>query len=206
MAYSFPLIFIALLCSYIVGAQKIAYQPEFITGDRSVNYTHNASYSFNDYFKLSNLTLFDTDYNNDKDNIFFIRNTLSYKLSDYIVFNAAMGVKNPGKFTHASAQFQLIRTDFSLIYLLGTTYQAGYTVEQSLNIQYTPQLTDKIQLYIKAVAVANINKHEYQRGFQWFRFGMSQQKMTYGLALNLDQFHNSTKTLKNAGLFIKFNN
>lgn len=53
-------------------AQQLAYTPDIVLGHRSYTYLHNISYQFNDKLKVNNLTLFDTEYTKDKENIFFI--------------------------------------------------------------------------------------------------------------------------------------
>ena len=79
-------------------AQQLAYTPDIVLGHRSYTYLHNVSYQFKDKLKINNLTLFDTEYTKDKENIFFIRNTISYSLTNKISFHAGFGMKNPGAF------------------------------------------------------------------------------------------------------------
>ncbi|MGJ1418922.1 hypothetical protein ACR79T_04795 [Sphingobacterium spiritivorum] len=190
---------------FILFAQQPVYSPEILFGNRALSYTHQISYRFSPDLKLDNLTLFDTEYGDKKNDIFFIRNSLSYSLHKNISVSTAVGLKNPGIFTSVSAQYQLLLGNFSLSYAAGTTYQKGITLEQSLNALYTPVITPVIHGYFKIQAVANINTEEYQRGFQQLRTGVEINGNIYGLAFNLDQFNNSHKTLKNTGIFLKHN-
>jgi len=72
-------------------------------------------------------------------------------------------------------------------------------------LEYLPRLGTTLKGYFKVQATANLTRDEYQRGFQYIRMGIKSLKSTYGIAANLDQFNNSTKTLENLGLFFKYN-
>ncbi|EFK56044.1 hypothetical protein ACFU8T_04725 [Sphingobacterium spiritivorum] len=199
-------LFLILCCAdFTLFAQHPEYSPEIILGNRAFSYIHQVSYRFSPKWKLDNLTLFDTEYGDKKNDIFFIRNSLAYSLHKNISFSTAVGLKNPGIFTSVSAQYQLRHRNFSLSYAAGITYQKGITLEQSFNALYTPVITPVIHGYFKIQAVANINTREYQRGFQQLRTGLQINGNIYGLAFNLDQFNNSHKTLENTGIFLKHN-
>ncbi len=184
-------------------AQPLSYGPDVVGGHRSFTYLHNINYHFTDKLKVNNLTLFDTEYREDKNNIFFVRNTLSYNLTRQITLNGALGVKNPGSFLTVSAQYRKVTPTGSFGYSIGTTYQKGFTLEQALSFEYAPYLFRRIHAYISLLAIANITLEEYQRGLQFVRLGVKEKLVSYGLAINLDQFDNSRKTLENAGIFIK---
>ncbi len=186
-----------------IRAQPLSYGPDVVAGHRSFTYLHNINYHFTDRLKVSNLTLFDTEYQEDKNNIFFVRNTLSYNFTSQLALNGAVGVKNPGSFLTLSAQYRKAAPTGSFSYSIGATYQKGITLEQALSIEYMPYLSHKVQAYVSLLAIANVNLEGYQRGLQFIRLGVKEKLIGYGLAVNLDQFDNSRKTLENAGLFIK---
>lgn len=188
-----------------LSAQPLNYLPDMVIGNRSFTYLHNINYHVNDRVKINNLTLFDTEYKVNKSNIYFIRNTLSYNFSKNFSLNTAFGIKNPGSFFTVSAQFRTQKPTYSFAYSLGTTYQRGLTLEQAMSFDFSPHLTEKLRLYFSFLAIANIKHKEYQRGIQLIRLGLKEKKVSYGLALNLDQFNNNTKTLENTGIFIKYN-
>ncbi|MFD2556827.1 hypothetical protein [Sphingobacterium tabacisoli] len=198
------LIMIALMTLKTNG-QKLSYTPDLLLGNRSYAYMHNINYHFNSYLKINNLILFDTEYAHDKENIFFIRNTLSYSISRKISFNAAVGVKNPGKFFGLFAQYRTIGSDYSLSYSMGTTYQRTFTLEQSIAFEYTPSIIERLDGYFHVLAIVNLEPGNYQRGVQQVQLGLKQQRLNYGLALNLDQWNNNEKQLYNTGIFIKHN-
>lgn len=175
-----------------------------VAGHRSLTYLHNINYRVNEKFRLNNLTLFDTEYREDMHNIFFIRNMLSYSPGGKLAFNAAAGVKNPGSFFTVSAQYTINRPTGFLAYSIGATYREGYTLEQSLAAEYAPYLAKDLQAYGSLLVIANITLKEYQRGLQFVRLGLKDKNASYGLALNLDQFNNNSKTLENAGIFFKY--
>ncbi|PWN72388.1 hypothetical protein C1631_000485 [Chryseobacterium phosphatilyticum] len=188
-----------------LNAQKLSYSPDLVLGHRSYTYMHNINYQLNDRLKLNNLTLFDTEYTRDKENIFFIRNTLAYSLSKKLIVNAAFGMKNPGAFFSAYIQYKVAHPTYSFSYSIGTTYQKGFSLEQSVSFEYTPYVKENLQGYFNVLAIGNLDHSGYPRGLQFLRLGVKQDKIMYGLASNFDQFNNGKKTLKNIGAFVKYN-
>lgn len=188
-----------------LNAQKLNYTPDLVAGHRSYTYMHNVNYYFNDRLKLNNLTLFDTEYTRDKENIFFIRNTLAYHLTKKISINAALGMKNPGAFFSAYIQYRIAKPIYTLSYSIGTTYQKGFSLEQSVSFEYMPHLKENLQGYFSVLAIGNLDGSGYPRGLQFIRLGIKQDKMMYGIASNFDQFNNGKKTLENIGAFVKYN-
>jgi hypothetical protein len=189
----------------ISNAQSADFYPEMVIGNRSTGYQHFIGYSFNDTWSINNVTLLDSEYNNNKNNIFFIRNMLSYRLNDHFKTNVAVGIKNPGTFASLTSQIQFEKSNFSLSYAIGSTYQDGFTLEQTLQLKYTPNLNKNIQVYINLFVVINTNLKALDRGIQQLRFGIKKDKLITGIAVNLDQFTKAEKTLENFGLFIKYN-
>lgn len=186
-------------------AQKVSYTPDVVLGHRSYTYMHNINYQLNDRLKINNLTLFDTEYIRDKDNIFFIRNTLSYSFSKKFNMNGGFGLKNPGAFFSLYAQYRMAGPSYSFSYSIGTTYQKGFSLEQSISLEYTPLLKENLQGYFSVLAIGNIDNSGYPRGLQFIRLGIKQDKIMYGIASNFDQFNNAEKTLENIGGFVKYN-
>lgn len=188
-----------------LNAQKLSYTPDLVLGHRSYTYMHNVNYQINERLKLNNLTLFDTEYTRDQDNIFFIRNTLTYSFTKKISLNGAFGVKNPGAFFSLYAQYRMVQPSYSFSYSIGATYQKGFSLEQSVSFEYTPQLRENLKGYFSVLAIGNLDNTGYPRGLQFIRLGVKQDKMMYGIASNFDQFNNSKKTLENIGAFVKYN-
>ncbi|REC70487.1 hypothetical protein DRF57_21930 [Chryseobacterium rhizosphaerae] len=188
-----------------LNAQKLSYTPDLVLGHRSYTYMHNVNYQINERLKLNNLTLFDTEYTKDQDNIFFIRNTLTYSFTKKISLNGAFGVKNPGAFFSLYAQYRMVQPSYSFSYSIGATYQKGFSLEQSVSFEYTPQLRENLKGYFSVLAIGNLDNTGYPRGLQFIRLGVKQDKMMYGIASNFDQFNNSKKTLENIGAFVKYN-
>lgn len=189
----------------VSNAQSANFSPELVIGNRSIAYQQFIGYSFNDTWSINNVTLFDSEYNNNKNNIFFIRNMLSYRLNDHFRTNVAFGIKNPGTFASLTSQIQFEKSNFSMSYAIGSTYQDGFTLEQTLQLKYTPNLNKNIQVYINLFVVINTNLKALDRGIQQLRFGIKKDKLITGIAVNLDQFTKAEKTLENFGLFIKYN-
>jgi len=189
----------------VSNAQRSSFSQEILIGNRSTAYQHIIKYSFNDVWSINNISLFDTEYSDDKSNIFFIRNMLSYKLNNHFKFNVAFGIKNPGVFATLTSQYQYTISNFKLSYTVGSTYQKGFTLEQNLSLNYTPKLSKSIQGYINLFVVVNTNLKVLDRGIEQLRIGMKKDKFIIGLAVNLDQFTKAEKTLENFGTFIKYN-
>lgn len=185
--------------------QKFSYTPEGMVGNRSYFYTHTFNYQINDKVKLQNLILFDTEYDDDQHNILFMRNTIAYQFSKHFSINTSVGIKNPGKFASVLVQYQVVGKEVSFTYGIGTTYQAGFTLEQSILFEYTPKITENVLGVFRVSAVGNFNAEEYTRGFQHIRIGVKYEQYSFGLAANLEQFNNSWKHLENFGVFAKVN-
>lgn len=193
-----------VLSATISSGQELFFAPEMLFGNRSHTYLHLVKYQFNERWSVNNLTQFDTEYTTDANNIFFIRNTATYRLSSTLFANASVGVKSPGHFATASLQYRYSKKNFSASYSAGSTYQKGFTFEQSLVVHYSPQISKGLKAYFNLLAIANVSFYEYQRGLQQLRLGLVSNKIAYGIGLNLDQFNNASKTLSNIGLFIKY--
>ncbi|MDC6363173.1 MULTISPECIES: hypothetical protein [Flavobacteriaceae] len=187
-----------------LSGQDLSYAPDMVFGHRSITYKHSLNYKLSPQLRLNNLILFDTEYNNDENNIYFIRNTASLWLAKGLSANLAFGVKNPGSFGTFSLGVQTNSSNFSLGYTAGSTYQNGFSFEQALLLNYTPNLIWNIRGYVNLLATANIGRKGYIRGLQQLRIGMTNQGLNFGLAVNLDQFSNAQKTLENIGVFMNY--
>jgi|GEM_PF-438170 len=205
MVIKILLLFSVLVTQLSVHAQQLLYTPEILLGHRSLSYLHGVQYGIASKWAVSNVTFLDTEYHSDKNNIFFIRNAVSYSTSRALSFHVGLGLKNPGSFASIWGQYKFSTPSIHLQYSVGTTYQHKLTLEQSLQLEYLPRLGTTLKGYFKVQATANLTRDEYQRGFQYIRMGIKSLKSTYGIAANLDQFNNSTKTLENLGLFFKYN-
>jgi hypothetical protein len=188
-----------------IGAQKLHLSPDIVLGNRSFTYKHFAKYSINGKFSMDNLTLFDTEHESDSNNIYFIRNNLSYQLFGKWSLNLGMGIKNPGSFYTFSIGFRTRKQSFKIGYNVGSTYQNGFSIEQTLTITFEPILSPNLKGFINLLAVGNLNSDGYIRGLQQFKVGVQKTKLVTGLALNLDQFNNSRKKLENMGFFLMYN-
>lgn len=197
------LLIFALLSPLSMSAQNFYYVPEMVFGNRSNSYIHIVNYDINNDWSFNNVSIYDTEYSNNENNLFFIRNLLAYKLDDHYKMNAGFGIKNPGAFISLSGQYHLNRSSFNLTYILGSTYQNGFTLEQSMIFNFTPSLSEKIELYFNLLVISNTDLKIINRGIQQIRLGIKQNQFKIGIASNLDQFNNASKTLINSGLFIK---
>ncbi|RAJ20035.1 hypothetical protein LX77_03249 [Gelidibacter algens] len=194
-----------MFCTNVSRGQELNYTPEILLGHRSLTYLHVVKYNVNDKFTVNNLVLFDAEYETEVNNIYFIRNMASYKFNKVFSVNTAIGIKNPGKFATMSVQYQYYKTDVSISFSAGPTYQNGFTLEQSLVVNYTPEISKNWKVYFNLLAIANLNLDEYQRGLQQLRMGLKNKTIMFGLGANFDQFNNASKKLMNMGLFIKYN-
>ncbi|HEY1019897.1 MAG TPA: hypothetical protein VGE25_12905 [Sediminibacterium sp.] len=200
---------LSLLFSFLFGnvtsqAQKTTFTPELVTGYRSLFYQHGINHFFSKKLRFNNMVVYDTEYRSDKNNIFFIRNTLCVALSKPLSLQTAIGIKNPGSFATLALQYQYQTGPLRFLYAAGATYQTGLTLEQSLILEYNPLLQPGTSAYFRLQAIANTDFTQYQRGIQQFRAGIQQESTQYGVALNLDQFNNGARQLENAGIFIRY--
>lgn len=194
-----------LSVSTLVIGQELSFAPDVVFGNRSLTYKHLIKYSVNPKLSVDNLTLFDTEYDNDGNNIYFIRNTISYALTKNIRANTAIGIKNPGAFGTISLSFTSQSPQFKFTYSAGSTYQDGFSFEQTIVASYLPSFGNDHQGYINLLATGNINANGYARGLQQLKIGVRKKQLITGLAINLDQFNNARKTLSNKGIFLKYN-
>ena len=199
------LLFFITLVAIKLSAQSISFYPEMVVGNRSTSYQHIIGFKINDTWSFNNVSLLDTDHIIDKNNIFFIRNMVSFNLNKHFKTNAAIGIKNPGKFATIASQFQHITSNFKIIYSVGCTYQNSFTLEQTLLMNYSPNLNKNLRAYMNLFVVVNTNLKELDRGIQQFRLGVKKERFITGIAANLDQFTKAEKTLENFGVFIKYN-
>lgn len=188
-----------------IGAQELSYSPEFVIGNRSVSFQHFVNVSFSENWSINNLVLINPEFENDENNIFFIRNSLGYKLSDLIQLNGGVGLKNPGAFMTGNVQFSLKNNSLNINYSVGSTYQEGFTLEQNLFLKYTPIISGSFRPFLKLFIVMNTNFKSIDRSLQQFRLGIEKDLVSFGFATNLDQFNNGSKTLENFGVFVKYN-
>ena len=194
-----------IFAALVSNAQSVGFSPEMVLGHRSLSYQHFVSYSFSEKWSVNNVSYFDTEYNNETNDIFFIRNMLSYSFNKHFKVNAAIGVKNPGAFATITSQYQYSASSFKINYAIGSTYQNGFTLEQTLILNYTPALSSSIKAYLNLFVVVNTDLKILNRGIQQLRIGLKKEKFITGIAVNLDQFTKAEKILENYGLFIKYN-
>ncbi len=191
--------------AWLASAQSISYSPQILIGHRSTAYLHIIDYKINSKFSFNNLTYTDSEFNSDKNTIFFIRNTGSYALTKRLFLNLAVGVKNPGKFATTSLQYLYIKNNFFTGYSVGTTLQNTFTLEQSLSFRYSHLIKNQLKAYYSLLIIFNTANHQLDRGIQQVRVGINQKQSTYGLGANYDQFNNTSRTLFNVGIFFSHN-
>lgn len=194
-----------ILCVNQLQGQELKFSPELLSGHRSLSYAHLVKYSFCENITVDNLTLYDSEYTSDVNNFFFIRNSVSLKLIKGFSMNASIGLKNPGSFVSVLMNYQYSNDHLFLRFSVGSNYHLGFTLEQSLILNYSPEISPKISGYFNLFLLTEHNRREILRGIQQVRIGLKQKMIAYGIGANLDQFSNSTRALFNLGLFIKFN-
>lgn len=186
-------------------SQQESFQLENVLGHRSVSYQHLYTSELGNRWLYKQLILFDYDHTSENETLYFIRNRIAYRLSTCIQLHAAAGIKNPGIFGTVGSQFNIQHNALSINYSIGSTYQEGFTLEQSIVIHYLPKLGPSLNGYLKLLLIANTDLKSIQRGIQQFRLGIKQNQWKVGYALNLDQFDNASKQLINQGIFITYN-
>nr|WP_297784917.1 hypothetical protein [uncultured Allomuricauda sp.] len=201
---SICILFYFILIAKVIG-QEVNFAPDIVFGNRSVTYKHLIKYTVHPKLSVDNLTLFDTEYGNDDNNIYFIRNTISYSLTRSIRVNTAIGIKNPGAFGTVSLSFISKLPYFTFSYTGGSTYQNGFSLEQTIVTSYSPPFGNRYIGYINLLVTGNISNDGYTRGLQQLKIGVRKNQITTGVAMNLDQFNNAKRTMTNVGVFLKYN-
>lgn len=195
---------VLLIWVQYIYAQQLNYTSEVLAGHRSVAFQHKVNHTFNEDFKLLNIFNYETEYGSDKNNLYFLRSSLYYEIHKRFGMNLGIGLKNPGAFATVSGRYQYNLPSFLFLYEIGATYQDHFTLEQFTLVEYTPLLKDDVYLLIKVQLTSNRHRALEERGIQQARLGIKQDRKQFGLAANCDQFNNRTKTLKNYGLFYKY--
>lgn len=180
-----------------------AFTPELVLGNRSIFYQHRVNATLYKGLSFNNISQIDGEYSTNKNNIYFIRNTLSLKIDKHFSVNASYGLKNPGSFSTLFLNYTFLRKEFALNYAFGVTLQKGFSLEHSFNIENNFKLTNAYQLNTRFQALVNHTKSEYFRGFQQVRIGVKRNNIIIGFAANYDQFNNNSKVLSNYGFYIK---
>lgn len=180
-----------------------AYTPELVVGNRSVFYQHRVNARINRYLSFNNLAQIDLEYAHIKNNIYFIRNTLSFEISPHFSLNTSFGIKNPGSFSTLFINYNYTYKEFVLNYAIGITQQKGLSIEHSFSVENNFSLTSNLQLNTRFQALLNHTNSEYHRGFQQVRLGLKRNEFILGVAINYDQFNNNDRLLANYGFYIK---
>lgn len=205
MKLNLIIILFTVLCDLYSFSQTPHYTPEITFGNRSISFQHFIKYDINKDWSLNNVTLFDSEYENKINDIFFIRNMLSYSINKSFKSNIAFGIKNPGSFLTSTVQYVYQSPRIKLSYHLGATFQKDFTLEQSINLYLSKQINKSSELFMSVFAVLNTNFKSLGRRIQQFRIGKKKKQFQISLAINLDQFNKSKRSLENYGIAIKFN-
>uniref|UniRef100_UPI003217CBD6 hypothetical protein n=1 Tax=uncultured Draconibacterium sp. TaxID=1573823 RepID=UPI003217CBD6 len=188
--------------SYATEEQKVYFSPENFLGNRSNNYQHIIRAEISNKIRFTNFAYLDSDYRK-QENLYNIRNTVSYNILNDWSSNLAFGLKNPGFYSTSSIQFSQKHEALSYIISSGATYQKSFTSENFASIQYTPKIRNNLMLYLKSTFSINIDKKGITRGIQQFRVGVKNKQLIYGMAGNLDQFNYNQRMLANYGFFLR---
>lgn len=180
-----------------------AYTPELVVGNRSIFYQHRVNTNINRYLSFNNLAQMDAEYAHFKNNIYFIRNTFSFKINPHFSLNTSFGVKNPGSFSTLFINYNYMDKEFVLNYSIGITQQKGLSLEHSFSVENDFSLAPNFQRNTRFQILLNHNKSEYHRGFQQIRLGLKRNEFILGVAINYDQFNNNDRLLANYGFYIK---
>jgi len=200
-----PIKFVLVFClvqGFTFG-QNFQFDPELLTGNRSVFYQHLLRVHTTDRVSFQNVFLIDHSYHKPEDQIYFFRNTISYQATPVWSSNISFGLKNPGLFGTFSLSVKKISSRQTILYAFGVTVQRTLSLEQSLFLQREFITLKDCRLFYQVLIVLNLDNSGYTRGLQQFRVGVKKRGLQMGFGVNLDQFNNAQKTLHNHGLFLK---
>ncbi|RIJ47435.1 hypothetical protein D1614_15105 [Maribellus luteus] len=186
------------------GESQLQFSQENFVGNRSNNYQHIIGAKISEKLWFSSFAYLDSDYST-KENLYNIRNTISYDLVKSWSSILAFGFKNPGLYTTGSLQLGKKYNAFSYLLQTGATYQKSWTSESFATALYAPKITNNLTAFFKATLSLNMNSKGITRALQQFRAGIKNKQLVYGWASNFDQFNYNKKTLTNHGLFLRIN-
>lgn len=197
------LVLICIHFSLVNHAQESSFQPELLIGNRSAMFQHFLKLPVTKKLSVTNNFLIDQEYSTSVNRIFFFRNSLNYHFAQRWQANGAFGLKNPGLFMTFAVTYSVITDQSAFSYTAGFTVQREISFEQTLIYKRSLIEFRQYLLLSQIVIITNFDRSGYSRGIQQFRLGVQRASTQLGLGLNLDQFGNSSKTLFNAGVYLK---
>lgn len=198
------IVLIFMLLSKLMFSQMLNYSPEIVIGHRSYTYQHMINLPLGEKLSLSNLTYFDSEYKNNSNNLYIIRNNLSYDIAKNIKLNAMVGIKNPGTFSVLALQYSVKGKNLTYVTYAGWHYQKGSALEYFTLLQYDTPITQDYILTIKGQNTFDINHQGIFRGVQQLRIGLSKGSIGFGIAGGFDQWKKGDPTLYNLGIYFRY--
>ncbi len=212
--YSKYILLLFLLISAFSLAQEKLYKRaplpiEIMFGNDKVNYLSILDLQFNEkskfgYFGVVSALL--PYQNEDASNQIVINNLLTYNFKGN--FYATAGLQyHYAKGLIPVAGFQYFRASPKWLFLFnpGLQFTENTNFEGVGIIEYKPKISDKFRLYTRLQGLYNynFNTSTHDRSFVYVRGGITINKLSFGVGLNLDYYTSLRKREENLGIFIQ---
>jgi hypothetical protein len=211
----YKILFIFLIYSFVANAQEANKETpspvELNTGNNrfGLQYLMNRHFAPESKFSFLSVTSFESNYNNDINDLDFINNSqVGYEI--YKGFGLAGGLsvnRVSGLTPIVGLEYVFANKEILLVITPTYHFSKSNNVEGLALIEYKPKLTEKTKLYSRFQTLYNHNSDEnhHERSYMQFRLGFGMGKYQFGLATNLD-YYGPLKVLKdNYGLFLRHN-
>jgi hypothetical protein len=79
----------------------------------------------------------------------------------------------------------------------------GAAYEMMALVEYTPPLGRRVRLYTRLQVMSSYGPRGHTRSYQYVRVGLAAKTVTFGLALNADEYGREAGLIPNAGGFVR---
>ncbi len=195
---------IASLKAHFVKAQF--FTTEVMTGNKSYYYQHSFGLTFPQsrfgFFNTSSLHLL---HDEKTKNELMSQQYITYPLGSHV--KLALGTfyaTKPGISPALALQFKYNLRHTNLLFAPRVDLKKNGAIEAMAMVEYLPPINYRLTFYSRAQLMSNYGPNHHNRSYQNFRIGLKMQKAIFGLALNIDERGREIQTLRNWGLFFRY--
>ncbi|NJK98035.1 MAG: hypothetical protein HC905_26800 [Bacteroidales bacterium] len=198
---------VMLIIPFGIFAQPIP--AELMTGSKFGTFKLIVSKNFSESskFGIFHINILQFDYIRNSDNDLMLQDLLFYEpVKNFRITGGGLFTGKAGFLPTAGLQYKFTRKDALILLSPRVNFKDGSNEGDIIVItEYSPPLTDKINLFLGAQSLALFNRSGNIKCSQDLRLGIGIKNMQFGLALGLEQIGTGYKSSHNAGLFIKRN-
>lgn len=195
-----------LTMSGLTIAQTQNFAIELMTGHKNYWYQHSLNIQLPNsrfgFFHSSSLHLL---YDEKEKNEVMSQSYVTYPLTSFISLAAGtFYATKPGISPSVAAQFKIISGHLRFIIVPRVDLKNNGAVEAMTMLEYLPPINERLTFYSRLQLMSNYGPHSHNRSYQYLRFGIRTQKTTVGFAVNVDERGPEKQTMKNLGVFLKY--